>query len=294
VQTYTADTLTIDCDLPDFVIKGGQWDGRTLYDLYSEASMPWDWQPRLKEVADSIGINLFSTPFDVSAVDFLEDEVKPDRYKVSSFCVGDAILLERIYDTEKPVIISCGTVITETVKDIRQLFYDTDLTFMHCVSAYPASPEAMNLSVIDGRLRNLGNRVGLSDHSLSTTIPALAVALGATVIEKHMMLSAMDAGPDSDFSLCPEEFADMVGHIREAEAALGGGLSEPTEKPTQFCKSVYCVKDIGQGETITADHVRVIRPGYGLVPDAISQVVGKVASVDIGRGEPMSLTKVAG
>jgi len=299
LQTYTADTLTIDSDRDFFLIKGTAWDGKNLYALYQEAHTPWEWQPRLQEIADQEGITLFSTPFDVSAVDFLEGMGVP-AYKVASFEIVDLPLLERIGRTGKPVILSTGMATLAEIDEAVRTLRDAGaggVALLKCASAYPAPPEAMNLSTIPYLAKAFGVPAGLSDHTLGIAAPVAAVALGACVIEKHLTLSRSDGGPDSGFSLEPAEFAAMVRAVREAEAALGEvrfGPAEHEEPSRVFRRSLFVVKEVKAGERFTKDNVRSIRPGHGLAPKHLEAVLGRRATRDIDPGTPLSWDLVGG
>jgi N-acetylneuraminate synthase len=294
LQTYTPDTLTIQSDGPGFRIGGGTlWDGKTLYDLYAEAYMPWEWQPELKKVADDLGIDLFSTPYDKTAVDFLEEMGVP-AYKVASFEIVDTPLIEYIASKGKPIIISTGmatlTEIDEAVGAARGAGA-TQIALLKCTSAYPASPAEMNLRTIPHLAEAFGVPVGLSDHTLGIAVPVAAVALGACIIEKHFTLSRSTPSPDSAFSLEPQEFKAMVEAIRTAEKALGKVGYETGEQEARsrvFRRSLFVVRDIRAGEVFTEEHVRCIRPGYGLHPRHLRDVLGRSAAQDIQRGTPLS------
>lgn len=293
LQTYTPDTMTIDCDEEPFRIKGTLWAGRNLHDLYGEAYTPWDWQPKLKEIAEQLGLDLFSTPYDETAVDFLEKMDVP-AYKVASFEVVDLPLLRRIAKTGKPIIMSTGMAtlaeIDEAVRTIREAG-GTQLALLKCTSAYPALPEEMNLRTIPHLAEAFDVSVGLSDHTLDIAVPVAAVALGACIIEKHFTLSRADGGPDSAFSLEPHEFKAMVGAIRVAEKAIGRvhyGVSEAEAKSRVFRRSLFVVKDVKAGEEFSTDNVRSIRPGHGLHTRYINDVVGRQAACDIKKGTPLS------
>ncbi len=283
LQTYTADTMTIRSDRPEFLIVGGTlWDGRTLYDLYGEAHTPWEWQPRLKAVANELGLDLFSTPFDPTAVDFLERMDVP-AYKVASFEVVDLPLIEKIARTGKPIIMSTGMAtlaeIAEAVEAVRRVS-DAGLALLKCTSAYPAPPDEMNLRTIPHLAEAFGVPTGLSDHTLGIAVPVAAVALGACIIEKHFTLSRAEPGPDSAFSLEPHEFRAMVEGVRTAEKALGTvhyGLSGRDEASRVFRRSLYAVRDIRSGEPLTEANVRSIRPGHGLPPKYLPNVLGRRA-----------------
>ena len=299
LQTYTPDTLTIDCDNEYFRITGTLWDGRTLYDLYGEAYTPWDWQPRLKEIANELGLDLFSTPFDATAVDFLEEMGVP-VYKVASFENVDLPLLRRIARTGKPMIMSTGMAalaeIDEAVRTIREAG-GGQLALLKCTSAYPALPEEMNLRTIPHLAEAFGVPVGLSDHTLGIAVPVAAVALGACIVEKHFALSRALPGPDSAFSLEPHEFEAMVEAVRTTEKARGTvryGVSGGEAESRVFRRSLFVVRDVKSGEIFTTDNVRPIRPGYGLHSRYLDEVLGRRASRDIKRGTPLSWSLVAG
>lgn len=292
LQTYTPDTLTISCDNEYFRIQGTIWEGRTLYDLYGEAYTPWEWQPRLKEIADRLGITLFSTPFDATAVDFLEKMNVP-AHKVASFELVDLALLERIGATGKPVIMSTGMAslaeIDEAVATLRRAGAG-GIALLKCTSAYPAQPVDMNLCTIPHLAEAFGVVAGLSDHTTGLAAPVAAVALGAAIIEKHFTLDRATGGPDSAFSLEPQEFAAMVAAVREAEQALGRvcyELSAAEEKSKAFRRSLFVVEDVQVGELFTAKNLRSIRPGYGLAPRYFKQVLGRRASQAIFKGTPL-------
>lgn len=292
LQTYTADTLTIDCNTPPFQIYGGLWDGRNLYELYQEAYTPWEWQPKLKRLADEMGMAFFSTPFDDSAVDFLE-EMQVPAYKIASFELVDTGLLRRVARTGKPVIMSTGmatlTEIEEAVTTLREAGAK-EIALLKCTSAYPAEPESINLRTIPHLAEAFGVPVGLSDHTLGIAVPVGAVALGACIIEKHFTLARELPGPDSTFSLEPQEFRAMVDAVRTTEKALGAvnyGVTEKEAANRIFRRSLFVVKDIKAGERFTSENVRSIRPGYGLHPRHLAEVIGRCAGCDIARGTPL-------
>ncbi len=293
LQTYTPDTLTIDCDAPDFLIGGGTiWDGRKLYDLYAEAYTPWEWQPKLKAVADDVGLDLFSTPFDSSAVDFLEQMHVP-AHKIASFEIVDLELIRKVARTGKPVILSTGMAALSEIDDAVKAFREADgtqLALLKCTSSYPAPPEEMNLRTIPHLAEAFGVPAGLSDHTLGIAVPVAAVALGACIIEKHFTLSRSEPGPDSAFSLEPDEFKAMAEAVRTAEKALGAVNYEITEKEMAsraFRRSLFAVEDVKAGEPFTSRNVRSIRPGYGLAPKHIAAVICRKAACDIKRGTPL-------
>lgn len=294
LQTYTADTITIQSNLPPFRIGGGTiWDGRNLYDLYGEAYTPWEWQPKLKQAAEDLGMHLFSSPFDPTAVDFLEQMNVP-AYKVASFEIVDLPLIQKIARTGKPMIISTGMATLGEIEEAVTAARDagaTEIALLKCTSGYPAPPEEMNLRTIPHLAAAFGVPVGLSDHTLGIAVPIAAVALGASIIEKHFILSRAVPGPDSAFSLEPHEFKAMVEAIRTAERAMGQvhyGVSEREATSKVFRRSLFVVQDIAMGEVFTEANVRSIRPGHGLAPKHLSEVLGRYATHDIERGTPVS------
>ena len=293
LQTYTPDTLTLDCDNPYFKIHGTLWDGRTLYDLYREAFTPWEWQPKLKKLADGLGLDLFSTPFDPSAVDFLEDMGVP-AHKIASFENGDIGLLRKVAATGKPMIASTGMAtlaeIDELVRTVRRSGA-AQLALLKCTSAYPAPPEEINLRTIPHLAQAFDVPVGLSDHTLGTIAAVAAVAVGACIIEKHFTLSRQAGGPDSAFSLEPDEFKTMVEGVRAAEKMLGRidyGLSPAEQKSRVFRRSLFVAADIRAGEVFTRNNIRSIRPGYGLHPRYLDDILGRCASRAIDKGTPLN------
>jgi N-acetylneuraminate synthase len=293
LQTYTPDTMTINAQSEFFQIKGTIWEGRNLYDLYREAYTPWEWQPRLKDIADELELDFFSTPFDPTAVDFLEKLGVP-AYKVASFELVDLSLLKRIAETGKPIIMSTGMAslaeIDEAVRTV-QAAGAKQLALLKCTSAYPAPPEDMNLRTIPHMAEAFGLPVGLSDHTLGYDVAVAAVALGACIVEKHFTLSREDPGPDSSFSMEPQEFTEMVNAIRRVEKALGRIRYEITEreKSSQILRrSLFVVRDMQAGEKFTAENVRSIRPGFGLHSRHLSDVLGRRARKDIPKGTPLA------
>jgi pseudaminic acid synthase len=294
LQTYTADTITIASDRKEFRIGGGTlWDGRNLHDLYGEAYTPWEWQPRLKKVAEDLGMDLFSSAFDATAVDFLEKMGVP-AHKVASFELVDIPLIQKMACTGKPLILSTGMASVEEIEEALQTARQAgaaQIALLKCTSAYPAPAEEMNLRTIPEMARRFGVPVGLSDHTMGVAAPVAAVALGACIIEKHLTLSRATPGPDSGFSLEPHEFKAMVEAVRTAEKALGEvhfGMSEKEEASRVFRRSLFVVEDVKRGETFTEGNVRSIRPGYGLHTRHIGEVLGKRAVRDIERGTPLS------
>jgi pseudaminic acid synthase len=294
LQTYTADTITINCDNEYFQInKGTLWDGRTLYDLYKEAYTPWEWQPKLKKIAEEEGLICFSSPFDKTSVDFLESMDVP-AYKVASFEITDIPLIEYIASKGKPVIISTGVAglcdIDEAIKACKKEDND-QIALLKCTSSYPAPYEDINLKTIPNLAETFNVISGLSDHSLGIEVPIAAVALGAKIVEKHLTLSRADGGPDAAFSLEPKELKDMVLAIRNTEKAIGQvdySLNERTLKNREFSRSLFVVKDIKKGEVLTQDNIKSIRPSYGLRPKYFNCVLGKKAKLDIKKGTPLS------
>ena len=294
LQTYTADTITMDSDRPCFrVAEGTLWSGQTLYKLYQEAHTPWEWQPKLKRIADELGIHCFSSPFDPTAVDFLEAMDVP-AYKVASFEVVDLPLIEKMARTGKPIILSTGMAtlgeIDEAVRAARRAGA-TQIALLKCTSAYPASPEEINLRTIPHMAEAFGVPAGLSDHSMGIAVPVAAVALGACIIEKHLTIARSEGGPDSAFSLEPHEFKAMVDEIRVAERALGQVRYEvtPREAPGRdYRRSLFVVCDVRRGEPFTAENVRSIRPAGGLPPKELNNVLGRRAACDLTAGTPLS------
>ena len=293
LQTYTADTITIDSDKEYFQMKHGTiWDGTTLYKLYQQAYTPWEWQPKLKKYAEKLGLNCFSSPFDKSAVDFLEKMNVP-AYKVASFEIFDIPLIEYIASKRRPVIISTGIAtlsdIEEAVNACRKMG-NNDIALLKCTSTYPAPVEEANLLTIP-HLRDTFNVVpGLSDHTMGSSVAIAAVALGAKIIEKHFILDRSMGGPDSAFSMEPAELRQMVDSIREVEKALGKinyELSPKVEKSRIFSRSLFIVKDVKSGDKITEENVRSIRPGYGLHPRYYNQIIGKKFRNNYEKGTPL-------
>ena len=292
IQTYTADTLTINCDNDFFKIKGGTiWDGRTLYDLYSEAFTPWEWQEELMEYANEIGIIFFSTPFDRSATDFLE-KLNVPAYKVASFEIMDIPLIEYMALKGKPMIISTGIAslgdIEEAIDACKRMG-NNQIILLKCTSSYPAKIEDLNLRTILNMKDTFGVEVGLSDHTLGITAAVVSVALGACVIEKHFILDKSIGGPDASFSMEPFEFKQMVEAVRETEKSLGIVDYSISDKMNSrlLGRSLFIVQDIIKGELITNENVKSIRPGYGLAPKFIKDILGKKARFDLSFGTPV-------
>lgn len=293
LQTYTPDTITIDSDKPYFRIKDTLWDGRNLYDLYGEAYTPWDWQPKLKAAANDLGLDLFSSPFDLTAVEFLE-EMNVPAFKVASFELVDLPLIRAIAKTGKPAIMSTGMSTLREIDEVVNTFREaggSELALLRCTSAYPAEPEEAKLSIIPHLANIYDVPVGLSDHTLRLEIPVAAVAVGARLIEKHFTLSRTTPGPDSKFSLEPDEFKAMVDSVRLTERALGQPQYGPTsseQKSLVFRRSLFVVQDVKAGEVFTSENVRSIRPANGLHTRYLDEVLGRHATRDIERGTPLS------
>lgn len=298
LQTYTAETITLDSDKEQFQIKGKTlWDGQRLYDLYKDAYTPWEWQPRLKIIAEQIGLDLFSSAFDPTAVDFLE-EMNIPAHKISSFEIVDLPLIEKMAKTKKPLIISTGMAtleeISEAVNAARSAGAD-QIALLKCTSAYPAPADSMRLRTIPHLSETFQIPIGLSDHTLGVIVPVAAVAMGACIIEKHITLSRKISGPDSAFSLEPDEFKQMVESVRTTEQALGKvhyGRSEQEEKNHIFRRSLFIVKDVKLGETLTEENIRSIRPGHGLPPKHFKEIIGRKATQDIPAGTPLDWSLV--
>jgi N-acetylneuraminate synthase len=299
LQTYTPDTITIRSDGESFRIGGGTlWDGRTLYELYGEAYTPWEWQPKLKTVAGELGLELFSSAFDASAVDFLERMNVP-AHKIASCELVDIPLIEKMARTGKPLILSTGMATLEEIDEAvrcARAAGATQIALLKCTSAYPAPAEEMNLRTIPELARRYGVPVGLSDHTLGVAVPVAAVALGARLIEKHLTLSRSDKGPDSAFSLEPHEFKSMVEAVRTAEKSLGHiyfGASGHEAASRAFRRSLFVVQDVRKGECFSEKNVRSIRPAGGLHTRHLKEILGKPAANDIKRGTPLRWEHVA-
>jgi len=294
LQTYTPETMTINCDKDYFQIKGTElWDGKTLYNLYKEAYTPWEWHKELYEKAERLGLVCFSTPFDKSAVDFLEGLGNP-IYKVASFEIQDISLIEYMASKGKPMIISTGIAELEDIElavNTCRKVGNNEIALLKCTSAYPAPVEEANLKTIPDLAKRFGVVAGLSDHTLGISVPIAAVSLGAKIIEKHFILDKNNGGPDSAFSLEPNEFKNMVISIREVEKALGTinyELSEKAKAGKKFSRSLFVVKNINKNEIFTEENIRSIRPGDGLHPKLLKEILGKKASKDIEKGEPLN------
>lgn len=292
IQTYTQDTMTIDCNNSYFQIDGGTWDGENLYSLYGKAYTPWEWQKELKELADQIGIDFLSTPFDKTSVDFLE-QIGMEFYKIASFELVDLPLISYIASKGKPMILSTGMAnqeeITEAIAAIRKQG-NCQYALLKCSSAYPAISEQMNLRTIPHMSEIFQVPIGLSDHSMGSVGAITAVALGAAIIEKHFCISRGIDNQDSSFSMEPGEFKQMVSDIRQAQKALGQVSYDITEEEAgslRFRRSIFVVEDVKKGEILTEQNTRIIRPGYGLKPKYYDAVLGKTAKMDIPRGTPL-------
>ena len=299
LQTYTADTITIDCNLPDFKIDHGTvWDGRYYYDLYQEASLPWKWHKPIMELADEIGIDCFSSPFDTSAVDFLE-KLNVQAYKVASFEITDIPLIEYIASKQKKIIISTGIASKDDIERALDACYrvgNRDIVLLKCTSSYPAPLEDVNLLMLKDFSERFNVTVGLSDHTLGIQAPVVATALGAKVIEKHFILDKAVGGPDASFSLDENEFFEMVQAVRTTETIMGRvdyKLSSKQLKSRDHSRSLYIIDSIKKGEIFSKDNVRSIRPGFGLHPRYLPNILGKYASRDCQKGERFSLDMIA-
>ncbi|SDH62243.1 pseudaminic acid synthase [Propionivibrio dicarboxylicus] len=294
LQTYTPDTITLDCDNEEFRIHGGLWDGRTLYDLYREAHMPWDWHKPLFDRAREIGITIFSSPFDTTAIDLLEDLNAP-AYKIASFEAVDLPLIKYAASTGKPMIISTGMACAEEIQEAIESAREggcKELAILHCVSGYPAPASDYNLRTIPDMIARFGCVTGLSDHTLDNTTAIASIALGASIIEKHFTLDRSGGGPDDTFSLEPPELAALCKGVRSAWEALGNidyGCKASERANVQFRRSLYFVKNLRAGEMITSDAVRSVRPGLGLAPKFLERILGRRVRRDITRFTPVSM-----
>lgn len=287
LQTYTADTITLDSRTNDFMISQGTlWDGKSLYELYEDAHTPWEWHEALFSHARNIGIDIFSSPFDKTAVDFLQ-AFNPVAYKIASFEITDYELVRYTAAKGKPIIISTGIASEEEIADVVNICRDAgnnDIVLLKCTSAYPAPPEEANLCMIPDLKNRFETEVGFSDHTLGTSAPVVATALGAKVIEKHFILDKTIGGADADFSLDRQEFEAMITAVRHAEKMLGQvdySLTEKKLRSREHSRSLYVSRDIKAGETVTTDNIRSVRPGYGLHPKHLSDVLGKKAVKDL-------------
>ena len=295
LQTYTADTLTLNCDKEDFIIKGGTlWDNKKLYDLYKDAYLPWEWHKELFAYAREIGIDIFSSPFDKTAVDFLE-QFNPSAYKIASFEITDYELVRYTASKMKPMIISTGIATIEEIQDVVDICHEVgnhDIILLKCTSAYPAPLEEANLRTIPNLAETFGVVSGFSDHTLGSTAPIIAVTLGAKVIEKHFILDKSIGGADADFSMDKAEFKAMVEAIRATKKLLGKvdySMSEKKLQNRRFSRSLYVAKDIKKGEVFTQENIRSVRPGYGMHPKYLKDVLGKKATQDYAFAERFAL-----
>lgn len=294
IQTYTPDTMTIDCDNEYFQIgKGTIWEGKNLYELYGEAYMPWEWTSRLIEEAKQVGITLFSSPFDKTSVDFLE-ELNMPAYKIASFELVDHPLIAHVAKTGKPVIMSTGMGTLREIAEAVEVLEANgckEYALLKCTSSYPAPADEANLARIRHMSEAFQVPVGLSDHTMGAAVPAVAVGLGACIVEKHFTKSRAVPGPDSSFSMEPDELKEMIQSVRVAEQAVGTVTYELTEKEINsriFRKSIFVVEDVVAGEVMSPENIRVIRPGYGMEPKYLDQAIGKMAKQNIPRGTPLS------
>lgn len=297
IQTYTPDTMTIDCHNEYFHIGEGTWEGENLYSLYQKAYTPWEWQDKLRDEAARVGIDFLSTPFDRTSVDFLE-ELGLSFYKVASFELVDIPLLEYIASKNKPIIMSTGMASLEEIEEAVNAIYATgnrQLALMKCSSAYPAKSEEMNLTTICDMKKRFDIPIGLSDHSMGSFSATTAVAMGANIVEKHFCISRAIKNPDSSFSMEPDEFRAMVEQVREVEKAMGNvayGVSEQEKSNACFRRSLFAVEDIRAGEAFTPENVRSIRPAYGLPPKHYKEILGKHAVRNLTRGTPLSFADI--
>ena len=292
IQTYTADTITIDCDNEYFGIGDGTWKGENLYRLYQKAYTPWEWQPAIFEEAKKVGLEFFSTPFDFSSVDFLED-MGVGFYKIASFELVDIPLIRYVAKTGKPIIMSTGMATLEEIEEAVEAVKacgNENLALLRCASAYPAITDEMNLRTMTDMKERFGVPVGLSDHSMGAVGAVVSVALGGNIIEKHFCLSREIENPDSSFSMEPAEFEAMVRDIRQAELSIGRVSYGPTkqeESNLKFRRSLFAVEDIPEGGIITSDNIRSIRPAYGLAPKYYDSLLGKHTKCEVKRGTPL-------
>lgn len=292
LQTYTADTITIDVDRPEFRIQGGTWDGRHLHELYQEASTPWEWHEALFNRAAERGLHCFSSPFDPTAIAFLETLDAP-AYKIASFELVDTPLIRRVASLDKPMIMSTGIANLAEIEEACAAARNTVAGFalLHCISSYPAKPEEMRLGTIEMLAKTFGAPIGLSDHTLGSAVAVASIARGACIIEKHITLARADGGPDAGFSLEPDEFKQLVDDCRMAHTALGPAQTNRQGvggSNAQFRRSLYVVADVKAGDILTEAQVRSIRPGNGLAPKHLDDILGNTAARDLHRGEPFN------
>jgi len=294
LQTYTADTITLDSDKEDFVIKGTIWDGKKLHSLYQEAYTPWEWHAEIYKVAKEEGLICFSSPFDKTAVDLLEELHSP-AYKIASFEITDIPLIEYVASKGKPIIISTGIAQQEDIElalDACRRMGNNDIALLKCTSSYPAPIEEANMIMVKDLAERYSVISGLSDHTMGSTVPIVATAFGAKIIEKHFILDRAIGGPDASFSMNEEEFTAMVKAVREAEKAIGVidyTLTEKQAKGRDFSRSLYIAEDVKAGEVFTEKNLRSVRPGFGLHPKFFNELIGKKAKLDLEKGTPMKL-----
>lgn len=299
LQTYTADTITLDCNKEDFIIKGTIWNGKNLHELYKEAYTPWEWHKEIMKVADEEGLICFSSPFDLSSVDFLE-ELNVPAYKIASFEITDIPLIEYVASKMKPIIISTGIATIEDIElalDACRRMGNNEIALLKCTSSYPAPVEEANLIMIRDFADRFDVVTGLSDHTLGSTVPLVATVLGAKIIEKHFILDHEIGGPDASFSMNEPEFTDMVAKIRDAEKAIGivdYNLTPKQLKGRDFSRSLYVVDDIKAGEKLTKENIRSIRPGMGLHPKYYNKIIGKTISQNLERGDRLEKEYIIG
>lgn len=297
-QTYTADTITIDCESSDFIIKDTIWGGRKLYDLYNEAYTPWEWHDKLFTIAKDEGLECFSSPFDKSAVDFLE-KLRVPAYKIASFEITDIPLIEYVASKGKPVIISTGIAEIEDINlaiEACKKQNNHQIALLKCTSSYPAPIDEANMSMVKDLANRFNVIAGLSDHTIGSTVPIVATIFGAKIIEKHFIIDRSIGGPDASFSMNENEFADMVRNIRDAELAVGQvqySLTEKQKKGKNFSRSLYVVQDIKEGEVITDKNIKSIRPGFGLHPKYFSSILGKKINKELFKGERFNLEYIS-
>lgn len=290
IQTYTPDTLTLDCDKPEFILKGGLWDNTRLYDLYGDAGTPWEWHDAIKKECEKVGLDFLSTPFDFTSVDFLED-MGIELYKIASSEIVDIPLIKYVASKGKPMIVSCGFASVEEITDAVNAMEEggcKDYILLRCSAEYPAQLERMNLALIPDMAKRFGCRVGLSDHTTSNLTSLVGVSMGACVIEKHFCITRERKNPDSDFSIEYQDFKELVKLIRDAEKTIGKPEYEGIETNGRRFRSLFVVKDMKAGETFTAENVRSIRPGHGISPKFYEQILGRKAKVDISWATPLT------
>lgn len=293
LQTYTADSLAIDCNNEHFTLKGGLWDGMNLYQLYTQACTPYEWQPKLMELANSLGMECFSSPFDLEAIDYMEQWNMP-AYKIASFEINEVQLVRKAASKHKPIIFATGIAHKEDIELALKICEEEgndEVFLLKCVSAYPTPYEEINLNMIPTLAKSYGCQVGLSDHSMGSTVPVGAAALGIKMVEKHLTLRRADGGPDAGFSMEPNEFKEMVDNIRIIEKALGNSeyaLTDRQIKERSLSRSLFVVEDVKAGDIITPDNIKSIRPNAGLHTKYYNDILGKTFTEDVKRGEPLN------